>query len=108
MAIKYNIYYSTVLQGPWTLATVTPIDHVPSTVHEFEVTGLKTGTAYYIAIVAGDDASGEWIPLVGQSIGPNSISVGGVGVPSMRTFKVVPFGPSIDDTIAVGHRFTVV
>lgn len=78
MDIVYNVYYATTINGPWTLANPTPIDH-DQLGNEFTITGLTRGTLYYIQVVGGYMDGDEFIPLISQPIGPTPTGAKGIG-----------------------------
>jgi hypothetical protein len=106
MSTKFNIYYATTANGPWTLANEDPITRIAAG-NEYTVTGLKRDTLYYVAIVGGYEDSNEFVPLTSQAIGPKSGGVGGVEVQSAAPFAVRTFTPSITSEGYLGHQFGV-
>lgn len=93
--IKYNIYYSTNLRGPWTLANDTPLDHSDSQ-NQYEITGLTSGVTYYIHIVGGViNSDDEFVPLISQPIRPNgqgAADVEAAEAPAIITRTFLPTG----------------
>ena len=67
--IKYNVYYSSSPEGPWTLANLTPITHSDSG-NSYTITGLNSATRYYVTVLGGIEEDGEFIPLFQQPVGP--------------------------------------
>lgn len=102
--IKYNVYYATQSNGPWTLSNSTPLDHVSGGA-EHTVTGLKYGSVYYISIVGGIIQDGEFVPLMTQHIRPGSHSASGISTAPMNPLKVRIFIPQIPEDASLSHQF---
>lgn len=103
---KFNIYYATTANGPWTLANSTPIDRVANG-NQYTVTGLEYNTLYYVAIVGGYESGTEFIPLASQIIGPKTSGAGGVEVQSTPPLAIRTFTPQIQEDSYISHEFTV-
>lgn len=69
MDIKFNIYYSSHPNGPWTLSNNTPIDIEDGVMSHF-VDNLDPRTNYYIRIIGGYVSGSDFLPLQTQAIGP--------------------------------------
>lgn len=113
MDIKYNIYYSSYANGPWTLANDTPVDHVDEEM-SFFIPDLDPNTRYYITVIGGYIENGEFIRLESQPIGPNNIganalltNVGG-GVSAPPSVEIVTNSPKISTEGSLMHVFAVV
>jgi len=68
--IKYQVYYSSSPNGPWTLANNEPLieDRIDS--NTYTVTNLHEGTTYYFSVIAErEDDNGVYYPIAGQVIG---------------------------------------
>lgn len=83
MSIKYNVYYATTANGPWTLANDTPIDHDQNGM-EYTISGLARGTKYYLRTIGGVVEDEEFIPYVSQPLGPNAEPAAGVEAPGVN------------------------
>lgn len=106
MDIKYNVYYSTQSTGPWILANDEPIDHCQEG-NSYTVSGLSKGTTYYFIIVGGYVENDEFIPLVTQAIGPQSLSSKGLdAIQATSILAAREYLPSIVGISSVlGHQF---
>ncbi len=110
MDIKYNIYYSISLSGPWTLANSTPIDHSDN-VMEYFIGDLNPKTKYYINIIGGffnDD--NEFIELKSQPIGITNAGAGVVGstpLAGASSIEVITFGGNRIAEGNISHIFEV-
>ncbi len=103
--VLWNIYYSLIENGPWTLATVSPLADVET--NAYSITGLLPGTIYSVLIVGGYlDEESDWIPLGGQPIGPNSLSA--IGIINPNSISTLTFAPRTVTTNGLGHQFSVV
>lgn len=67
--IKFNIYHSLSDNGPWTLASPTPISFSEDGEQSTTVSGLAAGTYYYMRIIGGRVEDETFIPLMSQIIG---------------------------------------
>lgn len=106
--VKFNLYYSTSLDGPWTLANPTPIDFNPTGKHSYTITGLKQNTLYYVAVVGGQVEDDVFYPLLSQHIGPVAQGAGDIGTVKLLDVKASrTFAPHINTSDALGHQFAV-
>ena len=106
MDIKYNIYYSTDINGPWTLANPASIDHTED-VMTTTISGVALNVNCYFIIAGGVEEDGEFVPLLSQSIGPvamGSRSVGDAG----KIYLTKPWMPYVRAIATLGHQFEVV
>ena len=104
---KYNIYYATTPSGPWTLANVTPLDHVDN-LNSYTVTGLNTNTLYYFAIVGGElNESDEFMPFISQPIGPKPNGAGDVSSSPVTLFTAQTFSPTVKSNNYLKMQFEV-
>jgi hypothetical protein len=106
MEVKYNIYYSTSPEGPWTLASEVPIDH-NDLGNSFQITGLRNDTKYYVSIVGGRVVGSEFLPLVTQPIGPLPEKASGVGVVTMPPWGVKTFEPRVVGSASLKHSIAI-
>jgi hypothetical protein len=104
--IKYNIYYATSAKGPWTLANVTPVDHVGAG-NTYTISGLKADTLYYIVIVGGR-VDGDFQPLVLQPIGPLSEQAAGPESATAPVFAARTYEARILADESFYHQITVI
>jgi hypothetical protein len=104
--VKFNVYYSTAPNGPWTLSNDTPIDRIPEG-NSWTVSGLVPNATYYFLVVGGIIEDNEFIPLRSQAIGPNSIGAVGVGSQASATIAGRTFAPRRTDESSLGHTFEV-
>ena len=106
MSTKFNVYYATTPNGPWTLANDTPIDRATSGLTQYTITGLNRNTLYYIAIIGGTMDGSDFVPLVSQPIGPKSSGAGDVSA-NRSIFFAKTFMPSINTEGTLSHQFEV-
>lgn len=107
MDIKYNVYYSTQAAGPWTLANNEPIDHSQEG-NSYTVTGLSKGTTYYFVVVGGYIKDEEFIPLITQAVGPQSLPSDGLNVIQSTSILVArEYIPIKVGWNLLGHVFNV-
>jgi len=104
--VKYNVYYSTQPNGPWTLSNTTPIDHVDGG-GEHTITGLKYNSLYYVSIVGGIIENGEFLPVMSQYIRPGSYGAAGIGTAPIEPIIIRSFIPSLTQDATLGHVFTL-
>lgn len=103
---KFNVYYATTANGPWTLANDTPIDRATSGLTQYTISGLNRNTLYYIAIIGGTMDGSDFVPLVSQPIGPKSSGAGDVNVNKV-IFSAKTFAPNISTEDILSHQFEV-
>lgn len=72
MELKYNIYYSIDLNGPWTCFNTEPLENNQQG-NKITITGLQKNTPYYVAIVPGYENERTWQPLLRQPIQDNQL-----------------------------------
>jgi hypothetical protein len=108
MDIRYNLYYATSANGPWTLANDTPLDHVSSG-NEYTISGLGYRTSYYFQIIGGIIEDNEFVPLAHQHIGPQLDKAGGVELTTAPAYQAQTFTPAVVATaFGLSHEVTVV
>jgi len=103
--VKYNVYYAMSADGPWTLANSTPIDH-DQLGNEYTITGLKSGTLYYVSVVGGVLEDGTFVPLMNQHIGTSNDGAKGIGSAPMK--PILLRGYAIRYTGTLRHKFEVI
>lgn len=106
MAVKYNVYFSTTAIGPWTLANAIPIDHIDSG-NQYTITGLKSGTTYYVKIIGGTVSGTTFQPLINQPIGPASVQAASVDIPTITPLAIRTYEARVIANAGVGHEITV-
>ncbi len=108
MITKFNIYYASTPDGPWTLSNPAPLDRVEG-LQSYTITGLVTDTIYYVSIVGGVlDANDNFVPLISQPIGPNPIGAADQSVRPVSPVGVKTFSPQIITNSNLGHQYEVV
>lgn len=106
MSTKFNIYYATTPEGPWTLANEEPIDRDPDG-NSFTISGLVSETQYYFQIVGGVVEDEEFVPLISQPIGPKREGAGDFNVFTPQLLSSKTFSPKIDDVDSLSHNFVL-
>lgn len=106
MDIKYQIFYATTANGPWTLVNDTLIDDNPSG-NDFTITGLKPNTEYFVSVVGGVEEDGDFFPLITQPIGLNPAEAGNIQVVETTRYAVITSGTQGDADDSLDHEFTV-
>lgn len=107
---KFNIYYATSLQGPWTLSNPVPLDRVEG-LQSYTVTGLRQETLYYFSIVGGIlDSQNNFVPLIFQPIGPNQTGAADQQVRPVFPIGAQTFSPSVatEDSLDMSFVFGTV
>ena len=105
--IKYQVYYSTLSSGPWTLVNSELIDHSPDG-NSINIPDLQQNVNYYILIVGGVIEGSEFVPLISQSIGPQKLGAMGIDKNSVIPLQVKYKIPKRTTYGILGHTFTVV
>lgn len=104
MSTKFNIYYATSANGPWYLANDEPLDRIEEG-NEYTISGLRTNTKYYVAIVGGVVEDDEFIPYISQEVGPEAANAGDfVVVDSYPKYQVRTFAPKVPSTTKLGMQ----
>lgn len=104
--IKYNVYYSTTPDGPWTKANTVLISD-NSSGNSYTITDLTEGVLYYVMVVGGIlDDFGNWIPLSGQPIGPNPVSATQIDNPNK--IAIATYSPNFVNSGTLSMNFGVV
>ncbi len=108
MSIKFNIYYGPTVEGPWTLANVTPLDRIEG-LQSYTIIGLNTNTIYYVSVVGGTlDSQDNFLPLISQPIGPSPIGAGDQNLRPVSPIGVRTFSPKIVTDTSLSHQYEVV
>lgn len=106
MPIKYNVYHAQSPQGPWTKANDTLISDVTSG-NNYTITGLVSGVLYYVVVVGGRiNEDGDWVPLSGQSIGPEQVPA--IDIANPNIISVRTFTPRTNQTTSLAMKFEVI
>ena len=75
MSTKFNIYYATSANGPWTLVNTEPLDRVADG-NTYTISGLQENTSYFVNIVGGIiNTSDEFVPLINKPCIPTIVPV---------------------------------
>lgn len=107
MSTKFNIYYSTSPNGPWTLANDTPIDREEG-LQSYSIQNLVTNTNYYIAVVGGYVTDDQvFHPLLHQPIGPRQIGASGVEIARPPSILARTFSAVKNTNNSLGHEFNI-
>lgn len=109
--IKFNIYHSRSINGPWTQSNDSPIDLSSDGNQSYIVPRLNGETNYFFRIVGGHYQGNEFFPLFSQVIGNNSTgavtSLESQLLPSPLQL-ITASGIASVDLGSLGHAFEVV
>jgi len=106
--VKFNFYYSTTANGPWTLYNSTPLDREDS-LQTYTISGLNSNTQYYVAVVGGVlDDSGDFLSLIHQPIGDSIQGASDINIRPNQIFTTITSAPRINNEGSLLHQFEVV
>jgi len=104
--IKYNIYYSTNPNKYWTLSNTTPLNH-SELGNKYSLTGLNSGTLYYVTVIAGEEQAGIFYPHPEQVIGNSKDLILGPFGNLVRVIQISTTGIRIQNTSSLAHSINV-
>lgn len=106
MSVKFNVYYSTSSDGPWTLSNSSLLNN-NTLGNSYTITGLNEGVLYYIIVVGGKlNEQGVWVPLSGQSLGPLPNPAKEIANPNMISART--YSSRINNSSSLNMSFGVV